>query len=61
MAWSPQTVKTQGIPPAVLPPMILTYRVSPGAYFGYHQNQLLDEFLIEIHAMGQDHEFYRCL
>ena len=48
MAWSPQTVKTQGC-------------VSPGAYFGYHQNQLLDEFLIEIHAMGQDHEFYRCL
>ena len=30
--------------------------VSPGAYFRYHQHQpCFDEFLIEVHAIGQQH------
>ena len=57
MAWTPETVKAQGIPPAVLPPISLLplpplpqrdgCRISLQAP--------LDEILIEIHPIGQDH------
>lgn len=57
MAWTPETVKAQRIPPAVLPPISLLPLPLLPQWDGCRISLQapLDEILIEIHHIGQDH------